>query len=98
MLLLVLQDGGVVYQWSDLRAIGLIIGFVLSQAAFWILQTRLGDNATIPTRLIKTRTIYLGMVTNFAIGAAFFTVRQAQLSGLTCQNIAFSSTTSRSLL
>ncbi|KAK0518081.1 hypothetical protein OC834_007551, partial [Tilletia horrida] len=41
-ILLVFQWGGITYAWSDSRIIGLIVGFVVIGAAFWVDQVIMG--------------------------------------------------------
>ncbi|KAK3946264.1 major facilitator superfamily domain-containing protein [Diplogelasinospora grovesii] len=57
-LLLALQWGGVDYPWSDSRVWGCLLGFVLILACFIGAQIYRGDEATIPPRIMKQRTIY----------------------------------------
>ncbi|SPO29811.1 probable aflatoxin efflux pump AFLT [Ustilago trichophora] len=71
-LLLALQWGGIKYQWSDSKVIGLIVGFGLIAIAFAVEQWYLGDEAIIPFRLHKQRTVGFGSAVNFCIAAAYF--------------------------
>ncbi|KAK0544155.1 hypothetical protein OC846_006165 [Tilletia horrida] len=73
-LLLVCQWGGITYEWSDSRIIGLIVGFVVIQIAFWIVQVQMGERATIPLRILKNRTVGFGSVVNFCVAAAYFSL------------------------
>ncbi|KAF7916838.1 uncharacterized protein EAE98_010560 [Botrytis deweyae] len=59
-LFLALQFGGVSSPWKSSRVIGLFTGFGLLLIAFGILQWKLGENATIPLRFLKQRTVYMG--------------------------------------
>ncbi|KIW82634.1 hypothetical protein Z517_05661 [Fonsecaea pedrosoi CBS 271.37] len=56
-LLLVLQDGGVRHAWNSSFSIGLLVGFWLFVIAFIVAEWTQGDGATIPRRLLKSRTI-----------------------------------------
>ena len=75
-----LQDGGVKYSWGSSTAVGLIVGFVLIQAAFWGVQLFMGEQANIPLRILGQRTILTASLTNFCIGASYFSL--AYVSGL----------------
>ena len=59
-LLLALQWGGTTYGWSDARIIVLLITFAVSLTAFGWLQHRRQDNATLPPRILKQRSILSG--------------------------------------
>ncbi|CAO1625085.1 unnamed protein product [Sympodiomycopsis kandeliae] len=71
-ILLVFQWGGVEYAWGSSRIIGLIVGFVVIAAAFWIDQWYMGERATIPFSILKRKTIFGGSAVNFAVGATYF--------------------------
>lgn len=71
-ILLVFQWGGVKYPWSDSRIIGLIVGCVAIGVSFVVLQYFLGENATIPFRILKQRTVGFGTMVNFGVAAAYF--------------------------
>jgi hypothetical protein len=73
-LLLALQWGGSKYPWSNGRIIGLLILFAVLLIVFIGIQFWKGDNATVPPRILKQRTV--AAVAWFAamIGAAFFTL------------------------
>lgn len=59
-LLLALQWGGATYGWSDARIIVLLVTFVVSLTGFGWLQYRRQDNATLPPRILKQRSILAG--------------------------------------
>lgn len=59
-LLLALQWGGLKYSWADPRIISLLVVFVGSLAAFSWLQRTKGENATLPPRILKQRSIISG--------------------------------------
>lgn len=73
-ILLVCQWGGIKYAWSDSKIIGLIVGFVVLCLAFWVDQYFQGENATIPLRLLRNRTVGFGSIVNFAVAAAYFSI------------------------
>jgi EmrB/QacA subfamily drug resistance transporter len=73
-LLLDLQWGGAKYPWSNGRIIALLVVFAILLIAFVGIQFWKQDNATVPPRILKQRTV--AAVAWFAamIGAAFFTL------------------------
>src|SRR5204863_9492191 len=71
-LLLALQWGGSKYAWSNSRIIGLFIGFGLMAIIFIILQMRAGEQATIPLRFFKQRSVAAAVTLAFFFGAGFF--------------------------
>lgn len=73
-LLLVLQWGGLKYKWSDSKIIGLIVGFFIIGVAFIVDQYFMGENATIPFRMFKQRTVAFGTMVNFGVAGAYFTM------------------------
>ncbi|KAH8916158.1 MFS general substrate transporter, partial [Atractiella rhizophila] len=73
-ILLALQWGGLEYSWSNSKIIGLLIGFGLIAITFVVYQWFIGDNATIPLRLLMTRTVGFSSLANFCIGATYFTL------------------------
>lgn len=56
-LLLALQWGGVTYGWGNVRIIVLLILFAILFSGFGYLQYRRGEDATVPLRVIKQRSI-----------------------------------------
>lgn len=60
-LLIALQWGGVKYGWQDPRIIVMFVLFGVLFSIFGYLQYRQGDNATIPLRILKNRSILAGM-------------------------------------
>ncbi|KAH1316059.1 hypothetical protein KXV95_003783 [Aspergillus fumigatus] len=54
---LALQWGGIVYPWSDAEVFGCLIGFGLLLIAFLGLQSRGKENANIPLRIFRSRTV-----------------------------------------
>ncbi|CAL5874497.1 uncharacterized protein PFLUO_LOCUS8793 [Penicillium psychrofluorescens] len=71
-LLLALQWGGTAYPWSDARVIALFVVFGVLLIAFIAVQFWVGDNATIPLRIAKQRSIASGSLFAVCIGASFF--------------------------
>ncbi|KAJ6005390.1 MFS general substrate transporter [Penicillium sp. IBT 35674x] len=71
-LLLALQWGGVQYPWSNGRIIALFVLFVIGIIIFIGLQIALGENATVPVRIAKQRSITFASIFGFCIGASFF--------------------------
>ncbi|KAI1610795.1 permease of the major facilitator superfamily [Exophiala viscosa] len=59
-LLLALQWGGLRYSWTDWRIILLFVLFAGSLAGFAWLQWKKGENATLPLRILKQRSILSG--------------------------------------
>jgi MFS family permease len=60
-LLLALQWGGTTYPWASARIIALFVLAGILLIIFAIIQVKSGDNATIPIRIIKQRSILSGM-------------------------------------
>ncbi|EPE30603.1 MFS general substrate transporter [Glarea lozoyensis ATCC 20868] len=61
-LFLALQEGGVTAPWKSARPIGLLIGFGLLLIIFGVWQWKAGENATIPLRYLKDRTVLWGSI------------------------------------
>ncbi|KAI7974928.1 hypothetical protein EIK77_001681 [Talaromyces pinophilus] len=71
-LLIALQWGGTTYPWSDGRIIALFTVFGVLLLAFIAVQFWAGDNATIPLRIAKQRSIACGALYALCVGASFF--------------------------
>ena len=71
-LLLALQLGGSTYVFSNGRVIALFVIFGVLLIAFIGIQFW-GDNATVPPRVMKQRTMIFGSFYMFCVGANFFT-------------------------
>ena len=56
-LLMALQWGGAKYGWKDARIIAMLVLFAVLFSAFSYLQYRQGDDATVPSRILKQRSI-----------------------------------------
>ena len=73
-LLLALQWGGSTYPWNDGRIIALLVLFVLLISVFIAVQLWRKDNATIPPRIVKNRSILAGMWSQFTVGSSMMTM------------------------
>lgn len=71
-LLLALQWGGSKYPWNNGRIIALFVIFGLLLAVFVFIQFKEGDNATVPPRVLKQRSVAGGAWFAAALGASFF--------------------------
>ncbi|KAJ5654531.1 Sucrose symporterplant [Penicillium lividum] len=71
-LLLALQWGGVQYPWSNTRIIVLFVLFAIGFIIFIGLQIVSGENATVPARIAKQRTIAFASLFSFCLGSSFF--------------------------
>ncbi|KAK8139163.1 SGE1 [Apiospora sp. TS-2023a] len=71
-ILLALQWGGTTYQWGDGRIIALLVVFGVLLLAFLGVQYWAGDDATVPLRIIKQRSIGSAAFFSFCVGASFF--------------------------
>ena len=72
VVLLALQWGGAKYAWSNWRIILLFCLFGVLTIAFLLLQWKLGDNATLPFRVIRQRSVAAACAWAVLLGAAFF--------------------------
>ncbi|KAL8942384.1 MAG: hypothetical protein Q9216_001704 [Gyalolechia sp. 2 TL-2023] len=71
-LLLALQWGGSEYSWGSGRIIALFVIAGVLASGFAIVQFRQGDNATIPIRIVKQRSMATASWFVFCLGASFF--------------------------
>ncbi|KAI0482545.1 putative efflux pump [Xylariaceae sp. FL0804] len=71
-LLLALQWGGTTYDWENWRIIVLFVIFGLLIFSWIGLQVYMGENATVPVRIIKDRSVLASSLFSFGIGASFF--------------------------
>ena len=71
-LLLALQWGGTTYAWNSGRIVALLTIFATLLVAFVGVQIWLGDEATIPPRIVAQRTIVSASLFAFLLAAAFF--------------------------
>lgn len=70
--LLALQWGGTKYPWSNPRIIVLFVLFGVLSAVFVGVQFWKGDDATVPPRIMKQRTMAAASWFALCLGAAFF--------------------------
>jgi hypothetical protein len=61
-LCIALQEGGNASPWNSARVIGLLIGFGTLKIVFWASQWWLGENALIPIRFLRQRTVAFGSI------------------------------------
>lgn len=74
-LLLAIQWGGVKYHWSNARIIVLLILAAFLAALFIYLQIKLQEKATVPPRIFKVRSIWVGCIFSFFFaGSMFYTI------------------------
>lgn len=71
-LFLALQLGGVKYGWFSGRIVLLLFAFGLAGITWIYIQYRRGENATLPGRIVKMRSIAAGAISSFLMGGAFF--------------------------
>ncbi|KAI9694023.1 MAG: MFS sugar transporter [Bathelium mastoideum] len=71
-LLLALQWGGSKYPWSDGRIIALLVLFGVLAIGFAAVQVWRQENATVPPRVLKQRTVAACAWFGACIGASFF--------------------------
>lgn len=71
-ILLALQWGGTTYPWSNGRIIALLVVFGVLLITFAAVQVWMGENATLPIRVIKKRSIASGAFFSLCVGASFF--------------------------
>ena len=71
-LLLALQWGGSKYPWSNGRVVALLVIFGVLAIAFGLVQVWQQDNATVPPRIIKQRSILSATWFAASLGASFF--------------------------
>ncbi|KAK1059382.1 MFS sugar transporter [Friedmanniomyces endolithicus] len=71
-LLLALQWGGSKYPWNNGRIIALLVIFAVLLVVFIAIQVWKQDNATVPPRVLKQRSVAAGAWFGATLGAAFF--------------------------
>lgn len=71
-LLLALQWGGTKYAWKSGTIIGLFVAFGVLAIIFITSQILLGENATLPPRIMKQRTVIGAVFFCVFFGASFF--------------------------
>ena len=70
--LLALQWGGTKYPWSNPRVIALFVLFGVLASVWVSIQIWKGENATVPPRIMKQRTMMSAAWFATCLGAAFF--------------------------
>ena len=73
-ILLALQWGGTTYPWSDGRIVALLVLFGLLLVAFAGVQLWMGEDATVPVRIARQRSVGSAAIFTACVGAAFFTM------------------------
>ncbi|KAK9359448.1 major facilitator superfamily domain-containing protein [Lipomyces starkeyi] len=73
-LLPALQWGGATYPWNSGRIIALIVLAGVLLIAFSVIQIWKHDNATVCPRIIKQRSIFLGMLYALSVGGSMITL------------------------
>jgi protein-S-isoprenylcysteine O-methyltransferase Ste14 len=76
-LFLALQEGGTIVPWNSARPIGLLVGFALILILFGAWQWKAGENATIPLRYLRDRTVLWGSIYLFWDNMASYIVCQS---------------------
>ena len=71
-LLLALQWGGTKYPWSNGRIIALLVLAGLLLVSFFGVQLWQQENATVPPRILRKRTVWASVLYAFGMGASFF--------------------------
>ena len=61
-LFLALQEGSSMTSWTSSKPFGLFIGFGAFIVVFGLWQWRVGDDATVPLRYLKDRTVNWGSI------------------------------------
>ena len=74
-LILALQWGGQTLPWKSSKVIGLFVGFGLLATVFGIVQWKRGENAIIPLRILKQRSIFAGSTFLLFFGMLNYVVR-----------------------
>jgi hypothetical protein len=69
---LALQWGGQTKAWNDSEVIGLLVGFFVIVIAFIVIEYFQGERAMVVPRLLKDRTIWVGITYIFFLGGCFF--------------------------
>jgi fatty acid desaturase len=73
-LLLALHWGGTALSWGSARVIGLFVGFGLLTIAFGLVQWKADEKATVPLRLLRQRSIFMGACYLFFLEMAIYVV------------------------
>lgn len=73
-LFVALQWGGVKYGWFSGRIVLLLFAFALTGIAWIFVQYKRGENATLPGRIVKMRSVAAGAIYSFLMGASFYSL------------------------
>ncbi|USW59767.1 Putative major facilitator superfamily, MFS transporter superfamily [Septoria linicola] len=73
-LLLALQWGGAQYRWSDGRVVAVLVTFSAFLVAFVVVQMRYPDTATIPSRVVKSKSIIAALIFAACMSATMMVV------------------------
>ncbi|KAH7381082.1 major facilitator superfamily domain-containing protein [Cadophora sp. MPI-SDFR-AT-0126] len=71
-LLLALQWGGTTYPWRSVRIIAMFAVFAILIIGFTVVQFLQPENAMVPPRLLRKRSIWAACIYSFTISGAFF--------------------------
>jgi len=69
MILLALQWGGTTYAWNSGKIIGLLVGGILEFILFWVWEGYRGDDALIPLKVLRQRTVASSFGNSFMLSA-----------------------------
>lgn len=72
--LLAMQWGGISKKWSSGGVIGILVGFGILVILFVFVEWMQGERAVIVGRLLRQRTISVGLAFAFFLGGSFFTL------------------------
>ena len=72
--LLAMQWGGVTKKWSSGSVVGILVAFGILTILFAIVEWKQGERAVIVGRLLRQRTIAVGLLFAFFLGGAFFSL------------------------
>ncbi len=70
-LLLALQWGGTKYAWNSGRIIACFVVFAVLITVFIFVQYKQQDQATVPPRIIRKRSVWAAAIFSFCTGSAF---------------------------
>ena len=73
-LMLALQFAGVAYSWNSSQVIGLLVGCVVLLIAFFAVQRKMKEQATLPLRLLQERVIGVGCIFVFFVQISSYVV------------------------
>ncbi|KAF1935227.1 aflatoxin efflux pump [Clathrospora elynae] len=71
------QVGGITMAWNSSEVIGLLVGFGVCLILFLVSQRLLDDRAMMVARLLRTRSVVVGMAYGFFLESAFYTLLYA---------------------